>query len=278
MTTLVARTSDSNNDDSTGDVTSASFTPAADSILFAAVAFMDDGNISDNLPEDIDLTISDSEGLTWTALAENHTTGQWGGVGRVWWTQIGASPVSMTVTFEPSIGDWNWGAGGHVVFDATGANTSADPLQQVPVMEAEDKGEGNNETHTFDHPANVTVGTSILIVFSQNDAFGPYTVPTNYTALINLTAIGVHPGVFFRDDETGSAIAITDLGQLIFWTIGMAIELKPAGGLSASLFTTGDGTAVDVINEDDATSPLWSSIDDDPVTPDNTDWVNAVGV
>lgn len=40
------------------------------------------------------------------------------------------------------------------------------------------------------------------------------------------------------------------------------------------LFATADGTAVNVINELDATSPLWSSVDDNPQTPTDSDWVN----
>ena len=46
------------------------------------------------------------------------------------------------------------------------------------------------------------------------------------------------------------------------------------GGLTVTLFATADGTIVDVVNETDAASPLWSSIDDDPATPTDTDWVN----
>jgi hypothetical protein len=45
-------------------------------------------------------------------------------------------------------------------------------------------------------------------------------------------------------------------------------------GLIVSLYATGDGTITDVVNELDAASPLWSSIDDDPDSPDDDDWVN----
>lgn len=43
---------------------------------------------------------------------------------------------------------------------------------------------------------------------------------------------------------------------------------------STSLFATGDGTIVDVVNENDAATPLSPSIDDDPASPDDNDWVN----
>ncbi len=45
-------------------------------------------------------------------------------------------------------------------------------------------------------------------------------------------------------------------------------------GLTVTLFATADGSITDVVNEADAASPLWSSIDDDPATPTDTDWVN----
>ena len=53
--------------------------------------------------------------------------------------------------------------------------------------------------------------------------------------------------------------------------------IRPApifGGLTVTLFATADGSITDVVNEADAASPLWSSIDDDPATPTDTDWIN----
>ena len=44
--------------------------------------------------------------------------------------------------------------------------------------------------------------------------------------------------------------------------------------LTVTLLATGDGTIIEVVNELDAVSPLWSSIDDDIDSPDDSDWIN----
>jgi hypothetical protein len=49
-------------------------------------------------------------------------------------------------------------------------------------------------------------------------------------------------------------------------------------GKTASLYATGDGTKTDVVNENDATTDLWQSIDDDPASPSDSDWVNNADV
>lgn len=43
---------------------------------------------------------------------------------------------------------------------------------------------------------------------------------------------------------------------------------------STSLLATGDGTITDVVDEADAGTGLFDSVDDDPVSPDDADWVN----
>ncbi len=55
--------------------------------------------------------------------------------------------------------------------------------------------------------------------------------------------------------------------------VAFSMELAVAG-LSALLFATADGASVDVVNELDQGSPLFSSIDDNPSSPDDTDWIN----
>ncbi len=64
--------------------------------------------------------------------------------------------------------------------------------------------------------------------------------------------------------ETGERVfsSITETGRRVF------------GVLTIILFATADGTIVDVVNEADAASPLWSSIDDPPSSPTDSDWVN----
>jgi hypothetical protein len=55
------------------------------------------------------------------------------------------------------------------------------------------------------------------------------------------------------------------------------IAIEPGGGASTdtvSLFPTADGTDTDVVDEGDATSDLFASIDDDPASPSDSDWNN----
>jgi len=51
------------------------------------------------------------------------------------------------------------------------------------------------------------------------------------------------------------------------WIVPIALSM-------VNLYATLDGTVSNVVNELDASSPLWSSINDDPSTPTDSDWVN----
>ncbi len=46
------------------------------------------------------------------------------------------------------------------------------------------------------------------------------------------------------------------------------------GGLTVTLFATADGTITSVVDETDGTTDIWQSIDDDPASPTDTDWIN----
>jgi hypothetical protein len=78
-----------------------------------------------------------------------------------------------------------------------------------------------------------------------------------------------------RDDDQGwsSPPATDDQGNS--WAFnGSATWQAPTGTDTVSLYATGDQGATDVVNEADASSPLFSSIDDDPATPNDADWIN----
>lgn len=76
------------------------------------------------------------------------------------------------------------------------------------------------------------------------------------------TAGSEDPGVFTQDTSVRGWVVAT-------------VAVRPASALSStSLLATGDGTIVDVVNENDAASPLFSSVDDDPSSPNDADWVN----
>lgn len=81
----------------TGGFTTGSFTPSANSLLVVTcsiVTFYGDTNASGSL------TISDSAGLTWTAIANVGNATSWSSGLRAWRAPVGASPSSMTVTVD----------------------------------------------------------------------------------------------------------------------------------------------------------------------------------
>ena len=69
---------------------------------------------------------------------------------------------------------------------------------------------------------------------------------------------------------------LTEIGERVFDPITetglLVFDLDV--GLTATLIATGDGSIVDVVNELDAASPLFSSIDDDIDSPDDADYIN----
>ena len=67
--------------------------------------------------------------------------------------------------------------------------------------------------------------------------------------------------------ETGERVfdPITATGQLVF---GLEVAL------TVTLFATGDGTITGVVDEADGTTNIWQSVDDDPASPTDSDWVN----
>ncbi len=65
-----------------------------------------------------------------------------------------------------------------------------------------------------------------------------------------------------------------EAAQLVRDPFGMIRPSPSVASAFASLYSTVDATIVDVVNEVDAGSPLWSSINDDPETPTDTDWIN----
>lgn len=50
-----------------------------------------------------------------------------------------------------------------------------------------------------------------------------------------------------------------------------------AAGTTYTLYATADGTISSIVNELDTTTNLYQSVDDDPATPTDSDWVNNVG-
>src|SRR5688572_32343873 len=101
------------------DITSASFTPPAGSVLVVCVSADTNGN-TDNI------TISVSGGsLTWTNRVE-HDPGDAGAMGghASIWTAVQASSVSMTVSVRRTAGNGSTGRISVKVYVVTGADTT----------------------------------------------------------------------------------------------------------------------------------------------------------
>jgi hypothetical protein len=59
--------------------------------------------------------------------------------------------------------------------------------------------------------------------------------------------------------------------------VHIAVNVNAADLTAATMLATADQGATDVVNELDATSPLFSSVNDDPDAPDDADWINNDG-
>jgi len=101
--------------------------------------------------------------------------------------------------------------------------------------------------------------------------------PTNYTEIDQAT------GNFGTDVMAGMASRSLEASSEDpdAFTVGGSAEnvraatlaIQPAGAVT-SLFATSTQTIVDVVDETDATSDLHLSVDDDPASPNDADWVN----
>lgn len=82
----------------------------------------------------------------------------------------------------------------------------------------------------------------------------------------------------------GSAAAAADvisIGSRQFGAAGtaaLACQVVAQFNLFVSLYANGDGTGANVVDENDLTTNIWQSIDDDPRSPTDTDWINNTAV
>ncbi len=75
--------------------TSASFTPPANSLLIVRQTYQFDGGSGDTTGN---FTITDSAGLSWSAVNTAANLSPWSVNTKIWKAQVGASPVAMTIT------------------------------------------------------------------------------------------------------------------------------------------------------------------------------------
>ena len=115
-----------------------------------------------------------------------------------------------------------------------------------------------------------TISTSYTlagVLFSKSPAFTAGTITTTYT--LSGTLFSKSP-VF----ATGSVSAIGAITGVVFSAPPEFFTGTIISGVTVSLFPTGDGTIVDVVNELDTVVNLFASIDEDPDSPNDADWIN----
>lgn len=77
--------------------------------------------------------------------------------------------------------------------------------------------------------------------------------------------------------SASAASAVSSVGSRQFVAASsadLACQAAAQFNLFVSLYANGDGTGADVVDENDLTSNIWQSIDDDPKSPTDTDWIN----
>jgi len=219
-------------EDVTGDLTTASFTPPANSLLIIGINFIDNGAHDSG----ITYTVTDSDSGTWTARgALQQTLGSFDMHHQCFSTPIDGTPVSMTVTMDVSNDAWQHGDG--FVIDAITGHDTADPFVQTPISNSADKGGGDSESHTTAVlPSAVTSGNALVAFFcANNEVSGTFTVPSGFNAPHNLSGTEAHSAIFERDDTTATSVACTDLGQSIENVAATVFEIRVAAAVAAPI-------------------------------------------
>ncbi len=151
--------------------TSASFTPSANSKLYV-FAWAQSGNTTDP-----SLTLSDSAGLTWTAVEDAAAAvGAFAPHVSLWEATVGASPVAMTVTVSSTPAAYI----ALSVFDVTGNNPTI-----VAGQVASNVVDGTGEPiATGTLPAAVTPGNLTIVAAGANrDSAQAVPAPSGFTVL-----------------------------------------------------------------------------------------------
>ena len=223
----------------TGSYTTGSFTPSANSLLTVIVC-AETNNGSSNISAS--LTITDSAGLTWTAITNVGNSTSWATGMRAWRAPVGASPSSMTVTVD---------CGANNIYeylvdaiDFTGYDTSS-PIGAT----ATGGGSGSNGLGA-DGAASITLSaapaSSSLVIGAlggDTSSTGGVTYGTGWTELYDVRG----PGEAFlqvqeRTGSTSTTVGWNDIctSGTAWKSLGLAFEVKAAA--SGIAITPGAGT------------------------------------
>jgi len=188
---------------------------------------------------------------SWTKIVVDEEVGtptaQWHGIYSVWWAIADADYTGMTATVTTDITGELW-LPAFNIFSVTGHDPT-NPFKQVDYSGATKSG-GDSESHTASLTSAPTLGNLVVGLFSaQNDAVAAYTVPSGFSTIVNSSATSVGPLGVYRNDTTSTDIAVTDLGNDIWWVQAAALEIRvPTVGGDENI------TATDPVGVIDATS------------------------
>ena len=161
----------------TGSFTTGAFTPTANSLLVCIAEASEDSGTTNPAA---DITISDSEGLTWTPQVLAGSAVSWSLGHRVFTAPVGASPASMTITVDcgaRNISRW------HVrTFDITGHNV-ASPVVQV---QSDNSIATNGADSMAVFGSSVTSGNLVISILGRDIAPGATSVVTHGTGWTEL--------------------------------------------------------------------------------------------
>lgn len=204
--------------DDTQPCTTSSFTPNAGSRLLVITAILgagDEGDWSD------DITISDTQSLTWTPLVNDFITGAsyGGGLGYRIWISSPVAASAMTVTVNSPSSQWRTSV---AVGEFTGSGTTISGLVQDDTAPLSG---GYTATLSEAPTAN---DASVFLRLGNSDISGAYTM-TGWTTLCDLTT--PTESILFVAVRTGSTSSSAVLsGTRVFGSHGIdaVFNLKAA--------------------------------------------------
>lgn len=212
--------------------TTASFTPAANSRLYAACSIMRGGHSTAPSWSD------PGGGLTWTPLDETslynfETDANYAVQTKLWYADIGGSPSSTSLTFAPGTSGGAEYASWVVWSQTNDEFDTGSPYPQASV----DGGAAVNPS-SDSAGGTLTLGSApsssskCFAVFGVgcNVAGGPST-PSGWTLVNTLvSAEYININLYSRTGSTSTDAAVTDLGQDVGNWAGIIFEVAAAGG------------------------------------------------
>lgn len=217
--------------DNVQTITSASFTPDANSLLVVAA----NHTIKVGADNTANISISNTGGLTFTKL-EHHTWApiSYGGNLNIWYCEVGSSPSSMTVTVSQATVDPSYGSSIDI-FSWTGYVTSS----AFGLVEKFNRGTGYPNFTTGDGVWNLTLATapastSELVAVIVVDGVGATTVSvgSGWAEVTDPSSVEAQQ-VQVRRGSTSTSVSWADTCDNIagaYVNLAIVFEVKEASG------------------------------------------------